>query len=363
MKKAVIIFLILCFIASFAFIFFQYGDVMYDFASSPFEKIGKPSNSLRFIDSIRYTVLVLLEKENLITPANTTNIDVKIDILMGESIDSVCEKLKKIGLVNDSSAFRNYLVYSGIDTQIKAGEYSLNSNMTPVEIAWTLQKLGSDFVDFAILAGWRVEEIAVNIPNSGFDFSSQDMVNYVNNFDLEGYLFPGIYTFPKDIPMESMVSEFVNSFNSVISTDIKKGFIQQDLTIQEAVILASIVEREAVVDDEMGLIASVFINRLRNGMGLKADPTVQYAIGYNEKQKTWWTNPLTSSDLEIDSPFNTYIYQGLPPSPICNPGLTALTAVAFPAETSYYYFRAACDDSGKHLFTSTYEQHLSNACP
>lgn len=112
----------------------------------------------------------------------------------------------------------------------------------------------------------------------------------------------------------------------------------------------------------MPMIASVFINRLNIGMKLETDPTVQYSLGFNQAQNTWWTNPLSYSDLEIDSPFNTYIYAGLPPAPIANPSLTALQAVAFPAQTPYYYFRAACDNSGRHNFSQTYEEHLSNAC-
>jgi UPF0755 protein len=90
---------------------------------------------------------------------------------------------------------------------------------------------------------------------------------------------------------------------------------------------------------------------------------VQYALGYNSAQKTWWTNPLSRTDLQLDSPYNTYIYPGLPPGPIANPGLAALRAVAFPAQTPYYYFRAACDQSGRHNFSETYDQHLQKSCP
>jgi UPF0755 protein len=98
-------------------------------------------------------------------------------------------------------------------------------------------------------------------------------------------------------------------------------------------------------------------------MKLDSDPTVQYALGHNENQGTWWTNPLTVQDLQEISPYNTYIYPGLPPGPISNPGLSALQAVASPAETPYFYFRARCDGSRMHLFAATYEEHLLNQCP
>jgi UPF0755 protein len=123
------------------------------------------------------------------------------------------------------------------------------------------------------------------------------------------------------------------------------------------------VQREAMVDDEQPVIASVFYNRLAAGMTLSSDPTVQYAIGFVNDTKTWWKNPLSADDLTIDSPYNTYIYKGLPPGPISNPSLSALRAAAFPATTNYYYFRARCDGSHRHNFAETYQQHLQNACP
>jgi UPF0755 protein len=111
------------------------------------------------------------------------------------------------------------------------------------------------------------------------------------------------------------------------------------------------------------MIASVFLNRLAIGMPLEADSTTQYARGFNPQQNTWWTNPLSRRDLQFDSPYNTYLYPGLPPGPIANPSLRALRAVAFPAQSPYYFFRATCDDSGKHDFSETFEEHLGKSCP
>jgi UPF0755 protein len=144
--------------------------------------------------------------------------------------------------------------------------------------------------------------------------------------------------------------------------DLLNGFERQGLSIYEAVTLASIVEKEAVVDDEKPMIASVFYNRLAQGMRLETDPTVQYALGFSEEWSTWWKSPLSNADLAVESPYNTYLAFGLPPTPICNPDLGSLRAVAFPAETPYLYFRAACDGSGRHNFSITFEEHLNNAC-
>jgi UPF0755 protein len=117
-----------------------------------------------------------------------------------------------------------------------------------------------------------------------------------------------------------------------------------------------------VQDEEKPLIASVYLNRLNIDMKLDADPTVQYALGYDFIEGTWWKNPLGLDDLRFDSPFNTYAYRGLPPAPISNPDLDSLQAVAFPAETPYYYFRARCDSSGYHSFAETFEEHVANGC-
>jgi len=125
-------------------------------------------------------------------------------------------------------------------------------------------------------------------------------------------------------------------------------------------VLASIIEREAVQASERPLIASVFLNRLALGIPLQADPTVQYPLG---RPDAWWKAPLSIEDLQVDSPYNTYLHQGLPPGPIASPGLASLESVAAPVETSYLFFRAACDGSGRHLFATTFEEHLANACP
>jgi len=160
-----------------------------------------------------------------------------------------------------------------------------------------------------------------------------------------------------------LIAELVRNFAYHLSPDLRQGFQQQGLSIYQAVTLASIVQREAVQEEEAPIIASVYLNRLRIQMKLDADPTVQYALGFNPSLNTWWTNPLSMADLQIDSPYNTYIYVGLPPTPISNPGINALRAVAFPAQTAYYFFRARCDGSGFHEFAQTFEEHLQNACP
>jgi UPF0755 protein len=232
-------------------------------------------------------------------------------------------------------------------------------------------------VTFTILEGWRLEEIAATLPTTGLTITPEVFMEAVSTVPtsheflleippqgtLEGFMLPDSYKVPRDLKIHQLTNHILDNFGIQVTFDIREGFERQELNLFEAVTLASIVEREAVDEDEMPLIASVFLNRLAIGMKLEADSTVQYALGFNRDQDSWWTNPLTAEHLQFDSAYNTYRYPGLPPGPIANPGLTALRAVAFPAQTPYYYFRATCDDSGKHVFAETFEEHVLNACP
>jgi UPF0755 protein len=337
---------------------------------------GPPSANLSSAQRISSAAELLLNRENLTTPLIPDGEAIKFDVRMGETANSVAARLEENGLIAKGSAFRTYLVYSGLDTSVQAGEYTLSSAMSAVQIARKLQDATPEEVEFNILAGWRVEEIAAALPTSGLAIQQDIFLRTVKNApgyilpagwgagrNLEGYLLPGAYTFMRGTSAEDFVATFVQAFDQSITDDLRSGFSAQGLDLEQAVILASIIQREAVVADEQPMIASVFLNRFVDGMKLDSDPTVQYALGYNQQRSTWWTNPLSIDDLKVDSPYNTYLYSGLPPGPICNPSLTALRAVAYPAQSPYYYFRAVCDGSGRHSFARTFEEHLQNACP
>jgi UPF0755 protein len=180
---------------------------------------------------------------------------------------------------------------------------------------------------------------------------------------MEGFFFPDVYILPRTTSVDQFLDIAARNFASHLTEDLRSGFNAQGLDVYQAVTLASMVERESVHDEEMSLIASVFLNRLNIGMTLGSDPTVQYTLGYDTLNGTWWTNPLSLEDLKTDSPYNTYVYTGLPPGPIASPSLEALQAVAFPQASDYYYFQAQCDGSGYHTFAATFEEHLANSCP
>jgi UPF0755 protein len=335
---------------------------------------GSPSPSLGMGQRIQYSALLLWYDGLLTRPLDTQGTEQSFTIETGESVDGIANHLQIVGLIRDAESFRAYLVYSGLDTSIQAGEYKLSAAMSAIDIAHELQDATPEEVTFVILPGWRIEEIAASLSTSGLSITSEEFISAAqippSGFGFlsgatttEGFLYPGSYIFHRETSADQMIHEFVRNFGLRLSPDIRNGIDRRGITVYQAVTLASLVEREAAREEEKPLIASVFLNRYKIGMKLDSDPTVQYALGYDIFAQTWWKNPLSLIDLQFNSPYNTYIYAGLPPAPIANPSLASLQAVAFPAETEYYFFRAKCDGSGYHDFAETFEEHLGNFCP
>jgi len=338
---------------------------------------GPPTEKLSPLEGLTAAAKLMMIKDDLLQPANPDGKEVAFTIEPGESAARVAGRLHQQGLIRSADSFLTYLVYSGLDTAIQAGRFHISSQMTAVEIAHSLLDATPAEVPFRILPGWRAEEIAAALPTSGLNITPEDFLRLVRHpsvgvpmnepqaelISMEGFLFPGVYTFDRKVSLNDFILTILKEFDTQVTRDIRDGFRQQGLTLAQGITLASIVQREAMVEDERPMIASVFLNRLRNDMRLESDPTTQYALGFDEQQKTWWTNPLSAADLDTESPYNTYVYKGLPPGPISNPGLSAIQAVAFPAQTDYFFFRARCDGSGRHNFAVTYQEHLQNACP
>lgn len=324
---------------------------------------GPASPSLEPVQKLLLSWRLIQAADQLTSSVDPFGSENPFSISSGEFPVSVAQHLQEAGLISDADAFLDFLVYAGLDTKIQMGHYQLSPASSALEIAYTLLDATPSEVTFVVLPGWRLEEIAEALPTSGLNISPEIFLAEARQRNLEGNLLPGAHTVPRITSAKGLLDLLNAAFEEALTSEIRSGFANQGLSVDEAVRLAAIVEREAVIDNERTLIASVFLNRLAVNMKLEADPTVQYARGYNQAQGTWWTNPLSADDLNFDSPYNTYLFTGLPPGPICNPSLDSLRAVAFPAQTPYYYFRAACDGSGEHKFAETYEDHVENACP
>ncbi len=338
------------------------------------EKFGPPASSLGQTERYLLSARLLLKANDLLQPADPAGGNKAFKIEIGEPTLEIIGHLYQQGLIRDADAFRYYLTYTGLDTSLQAGQYSLSPSMNAMQIAQALQDATPSQVTFVILAGWRLEEIAAAMPTSGLDITPDGFLaaaqkhpaqfaflsELPDSASLEGFLAPGSYELPRNLSADGLVEAALSQFQAQLTTELEDGFKAQGLSVYQAVTLASIVQREAVVQDEMPTIASVFFNRLAISQRLAADPTVQYSLG---RAGSWWKSPLSADDLQIVSPYNTYLHTGLPPGPISNPGQAALQAVAFPAQTNDYYFRALCDGSGRHAFAQTFDEHLKNACP
>jgi UPF0755 protein len=336
---------------------------------------GSPASYLTGFTRWNYSLQVLIGRNDLITPASTVPAEVDFEIQSGESVNSVATRLAAAGLISDASDFRAYLIYSGLDSRIKAGKFKISPSMTAIEIASAIQSTYSPIVSFYIYPGWRAEEIAAALPTSGIEVSPEDFLRLVHNPSListpniasgfptaDGFLFPGEYEIDRKITPEGLALTFLNRFQTNVDAEISDAFEKNGLTLYEGITLASIIQRETFEDQERPKIASVFYNRLANNAKLETDPTVQYALGYSDVWGGWWKTPLSAEDLQVNSPYNTYQVFGLPPTPISNPDLSSIQAAAFPEETPYFYFRAKCDGSGFHDFSVTFEEHVSKAC-
>lgn len=339
---------------------------------------GPPAATMTTNTRWLYTVQLYLGREDLLKAAAPGAAPVPFTVEAGESIGSISTRLAELGIIRDAALFRKYLVYSAQDTRIQAGNYLLDPGKNALEITRDLLDATPETVTFFVLPGWRAEELAEALPTSGLAVTPDEFMHIIRNpalVDLpaglgepdylEGYLMPGKYEISRQINARQLVEMFVQRFDEELTDDLRIAFAQRGLSLHQAVTLASMVQREAVMDDEKPRVAAVFYNRLAVGMKLDSDPTAQYALGYIAEQKSWWKNPLTQADLAVRSPYNTYVVQGLPAGPICNPGMAALRAVADPAADfgEYYYFRAECGNTGYHTFSRTFEEHAAKTCP
>ncbi len=334
--------------------------------------IGSASEDLSWLQRIRLIFILSRQLDELSQPVGGAGNTSIITVDEGESVISVAQEMLDGGFIRDKELFLNYLVYRGIDKKILPGKYAMQDNLSILEVGDHLMDPAYRLISLTLLPGLRLEEIADLIEQSGLRFSSEAFLIAAKDYpaelhpaggtSLEGYLLAGVYEFKRSISLESFLNGFVNHFQRIVDEDMVEAFRRNGITLEQAVTMASMIGREAMSPEEYPMIASVFYNRLRAGMRFESDPTVQYAVGWDENQKTWWKNPLELSDLSVYSEYNTYMIAGFPKGPISNSSIEILRAVANPDQTPFFYFRAKCDGSPYHNFAVTYEEHLQNDC-
>ena len=287
--------------------------------------------------------------------------DTIVEILPGDTAREIAEKLNEHGVIRSPSWFYFYVKLTGIDKHLSRGKYLFFGKHSLFAVAEKIRKGEVVQKHITIQEGLTIKKTCLKLAKEGLgnykNFLSlcRDSVfaKKLTGFsipDLEGFLYPETYYFPEEVSEKFIIKHIVNQFFKATS---KLNFnTPNNLDFYQTVILASIVEKEAKVNDEKPIIASVYLNRLQFKHRLQADPTIAYILEQQGKSR----KRIFYKDLEIDSPYNTYKNFGLPPTPICSPSLSSIKAVLKPAETDYFFFFA--DKKGRHIFSKTYSQHL-----
>lgn len=284
---------------------------------------------------------------------------VRVVVPRGASFRAAAESLGSRGVIRSPFLFRSYALWKERDRAIKPGTYVLRPGTSYAALVDALVN-GRGLVHVMIVVeGWELRQIvpqlarSLEVPRDSVEAAVRDTA-LLHRLDiptstLEGYLFPATYTYPPGTSAREAIARMVARFEQAWQPAWNERLQALALTRHDAVTLASIVEREAIRPEERPVIAAVYYNRLRRGMRLEADPTIQYALGRH-------TARVLYRDLEIDSPYNTYRHSGLPPGPIGSPGAPSLAAAVMPAQVPYLYFVAQPD--GHHEFRTTYAEHL-----
>jgi UPF0755 protein len=296
----------------------------------------------------------------LLVPLPIGKKNIEIEIPEGATFRQAIEILSQEKLTRDKGLFLFIGVISGLDRKIRAGYYSFTGLLSPFDIFRMLKKGQIIEYEVTICEGDSLRETGEKLSEKGI-IDKEDFVKLSSDKDFlalyeidaptfEGYLFPDTYRIPKGMNPEDAIGMMINKMREKFSDELYARASELGLSEKEVLTLASIIEKEAVIDEERSLISAVYHNRLRKGIQLQADPTAIYGIK-SSKEK------ITAKDLRRKSPYNTYVIKGLPPGPIASPGIKSILAALYPAEVPYFYF--VSNGNGTHKFSVTAEEHLS----
>ncbi len=298
---------------------------------------------------------------------------IEFEIIKGDNAWTVAKKLKQAKIIKSPIKFIVYFYRKNLHTKIKAGEYSLRSNLNISEIAYIItkgriiEKIEQQKITFP--EGLNISEYAQRIteaklPGEEFNrlvndtkhFQKDDAYEFLASIpkgkNLEGFLFPDTYFFSPKVNAETIIKKMLNNFDKKLSADLRDEIAKQGKTIYEIITMASILEKEVRTDEDKKMVSDIFWDRLERGQAFQSCATLAYILGENKKQYSY-------QDTKIDSPYNTYLHTGLPPGPISNPGLASILAAIYPTENEYNYFLSNIE-TGKTVFSRTIEEHNLN---
>jgi UPF0755 protein len=315
------------------------------------------------------------DEESRLGPERPAGDVVIVTVEEGDGAQQIASKLEDAGVIESGDLFETLTELMGVTDELVAGDYEFRQGETAISAVQRISQGATAALVVNIREGLRQEEIGQLLERNnvvsaaaferalGQRYQATFLADLPPGTGLEGFLFPATYGFPMDATAHDIVQQLASAFDERYVSEIQPLLAGSNLSLKDLITLAAIVEREAVVPEDRPLMASAFLNRLADGIALQADPTVQYAVAQdpmNVLQYGWWKQGLTAADLQLASPYNTYVNAGLPPGPIANPGLDSILAVLEPADTNYLYFVAGPD--GKHVFAETFEEHEQNVC-
>lgn len=271
----------------------------------------------------------------------------------GDTADTIAKNLQAQKLIRNKVVFYLLVKKMRIERKIQAGDYELSPSMPPSDIARRLTQGGID-TWVRVVEGLRREEIAAILQKTHGIVPDE----FLAVASREGYLFPDSYLVPKNASAQQIASLLESTYEEKARPVIERAVKNTGLSPSEVVILSSLIEREARTPESRAMVARVLLNRLEENMPLQVDATVQYALGYQAGERSWWKRSLTFDDLKINSEYNTYENPGLPPSPIANSGLSAYEAIAGAPDHDYLFYITGKDN--KMHYARTYEEHQKN---
>lgn len=322
-----------------------------------------------FILAVALVVTALIWYNYQITaPISNDQSIINFEVIPGEGVSQISQKLTENGLIRSQFYFQVYVWTKDLQRNFIAGVHELSSSMNIKEMASILTQPGSSEYVITIIEGWNNKEIGSYLENQGL-FSQQNFFAEVSynlskyyeqydflsdkpqNVDLEGYLFPDTYRVFKNASPEEVVKKMLDNFDNKFSQDLGSKIQNQGKSIFEIINLASIIEKEVRTVEDMKMVADIFYKRLDKGIALQSDASINYITGKGMVQPSF-------DDTKIVHPYNTYVYPGLPPGPISNPGLNAIIATIEPTPNPYYYFLTTRE--GEVIYSKTFAEHSEN---
>jgi len=317
-------------------------------------KITNKKRFILFLSSIVLLICVLAVfyiRYQIIIPLNPDGQEQSFNIEKGEGVREIAAHLEEAELIRSKICFEYYILLKGWGARLQAGQYQLSSSFNIPQIAQKIVKgeAVSNEVAVTIPEGFNLKQIDARLAKAGLIGEGELLQR--SQSQLEGYLFPDTYRFSPAETLDEIIAKMRANFEQKIGQDLREEIAAQEKSIEEIIIMASLLEREVSADEDRRLVSGIFWQRLEDNYPLESCATIAYVLGLDK-----WRYSVI--ETKIDSPYNTYRNIGLPPGPICNPGLSAIKAAVYPQTSQYYFFLSKPD--GETVFSKTLEEHNQN---